>query len=700
MYKRKSLSKRTSFARLRLAVWAVVGAQALSSSVAAASLIPNAASALTLQPPPDTTSSPTPEPTPDTGRDLTSLSLQSLMDVEVSTASRKLEHASEAPAAVYVISGDDIARYGFSSLPEALRLSPGVNVARQDAAHWAVGVRGFNTLFSNRLLVLFDGRSIYNPFFSGTLWDQHDYLMPDIDRIEVVRGPGGTLWGSNAVDGVINIQTKSSDQTQGWLLTTQAGTSESDAGIRYGGRVDEDTTYRVYGKTRYIADGAAPSGDTNDRLLSGTSGFRLDRKLDTGDAFTLQGDVFGLGADTTVYRSGVVLPEVALGTRKDDYVATGANLLARFTHQVAPHNEQRLQIYSTVDYRDEYQLSAELYTLDVDYQQSIGLRDNVDSFIYGLGGRLHFDTTESGTGVRVDPEQRLYGLSSAFAQYEWAAVPDRFYVTLGSKLEWISLGTTTLQPNLRLRWSPDEHNTVWASVSRAYRSASRAEQDGIYDNAAVGPGGVPINVVLGPNGRLNPERLTAYEVGYRVSPVKQLSIDVTAFYGVNRAIYESIPGTPAFDPASGTIRAQVGYRNGGELDVYGAEIAARAEVSRDWVVSTSYSFMDHVVVDSITDSDNFRNNDPQHQFTLVSTYRVTPRLDLNAALYVVDSIERLDGYSRLDLNVVFRPRENCEIQIGVQNTLDDRHFEVDPTAIGVAPTETETAVYARLTYRF
>ena len=465
--------------------------------------------------------------------DLGSLALEDLMKIEVSTVARKQQKMADVAAAVYVISQEDIRRSGATSIPEALRMAPGLNVARIGSSSWAISARGFNGRYANKLLVLMDGRTVYTPMFSGVFWNVQDTLMEDIERIEVIRGPGAAMWGANAVNGVINIITKSARDTQGNLAIAGAGNLERGfAGFRHGGQIDEDTHYRVYGKAFDRAAAESRSGNRlDDDWRGGRSGFRLDKKLAGGDRLTVQGDIYSLKVGETVHPYAVLTPPYGTPFAADD-TAKGLNLLTRWQHRLDNQSEMTLQAYFDQAEFSAPKLSETLQTFDIDFQHRLApsLRHDI---MWGVNVRHIRSRASNTTDIAFSPESHAYTNFSLFLQNDIALIPERLRLTLGSKLEKPHFGGTELQPNVRLLWTPNGSNSVWLAASRASRTPSRGETESRVALAVLQPtaesSGLPVQLTSVPNPNLEAEKLTAYEIGYRTLLTNKLSLDLTAF---------------------------------------------------------------------------------------------------------------------------------------------------------------------------
>ncbi len=482
--------------------------------------------------------------------DLTTLSLEDLMNVQVTSVSKAKQRIADAPAAVTLISQEDIARSGLHEIPEILRLSPGVFVQQgNQLTTWSVATRGFAQLFSNTLLVLEDGREeLYTPFFSGVYWDMVDYPIPDLDRIEVIRGPGATLWGSNAVNGVINITSKSAQDTQGIMVDSRVGTDSTDLAIRYGGKLDDDTFFRVWGKGRSFNDDA----NAEDQWDDGRGGFRIDRLASDKDTLTLQSDV----AYQSISNDHVPGNPNPIPNYGHDYHSDG-NMLGKWTHVDSDTNDYSVQVYyDRTQQRDPF-VSYWLDTVDANFQDRFAFLDR-NELVWGVGGRFQHD--QIGTfflpAPLVQPSHRTTQQISGFLQDTFTIVPDRLNFYLGSKFEYDTFGGLNAQPSARLLWTPCPTQTMWAAVSRAVRTPARWEEDSNFLEPI--PAATPTFVqVLGGSGDVKPEDMIAYALGYRQQLLKDFSFDVTAYANDYTRLISVMPLAPqtvgAADDSAGAV---------------------------------------------------------------------------------------------------------------------------------------------------
>lgn len=655
------------------------------------------------------------EPGEELPADLTQLGLEDLMNIQVTSVARRPQRVSEAPAAVSVVSPDDVRRSGLTSVPELLRLVPGMQVARVDAGNWAISSRGFNDVFSNKLLVLIDGRTVYNPAFSGVFWNEQDLLLQDVDRVEAIRGPGASLWGANAVNGVVNVTTKSARDTQGLLLSGTAGTGEQIGAIRYGGTIDPATFYRVYTKYRYTDEFETPAGgpeaDDAGQLLMG--GLRLDRYASDADVLTFQGELFGGDQGETLRFPTTTAPFSEL---VDDTVHhSGGHALGRWTHAISDRSDLALQLYYDQFRYDGAQGEYTQRTVDLDFQHHFPLGDRQE-IVWGGGYRFLNDEIHDSRILTIDRETRNRNLFTAFVQDDFTLVPRRLHLVLGSKFEHNDLTGFEVQPTVRGIWTPDEHNTVWAAVSRAVRTPTTTEdQSRVFVRSGPTPQGLPFAAEYRGNGDVESENLIAYELGYRVAPARNVTLDLAAFVNVYDDLRSIDPGAPTVvgTPPAATVVIPNVVHNRLFGESYGVEAAAAWEVSANWKLRAAYSFLDlelHRRADA-TDpsSEHFQeNSSPRNQFQVGSYFDITRNLEFNALLFYVENLNTgnpaagnvdVPSYVRLDLNLVWRPRDGLEVQAGVQNLLDDRHREFTDTAFNVA-TEVPRTFFVQATWRF
>ena len=435
---------------------------------------------------------------------LKTLSLEELSQIEVTTPSKQPVKAFRTAAAIYVITGEDIRRSGATCIPEALRLAPGVEVARIDANTWSIGIRGFGTNLTRSVLVLIDGRTVYTPLFDGTYWDVQDTMMEDIDRIEVIRGPGGTIWGPNAVNGVINVITKSAKETQGALVSAGGGNVEQGfLNARYGGGNGDNFNYRIYGKGFTRAPEYHPNGQNYDDWRSAQAGFKMDWEKDSRDTFTLQGDVYDEEAGESVQATSYTQPYSQI--INSNALLSGENVMARWERTVNDGNEIHVQVYWDRTDREGANFAEIRNTFDVDFLQRVRLpfRQQVS---WGFGARVDpIDDTEVLSGLQFLPLKRTDYLVTGFVQDEIGLVDKRLALIVGTKLLRTNFTGIAPEPSARLLWTPSENQTIWAAFTHALRTPSDSEED-FYLLGYIGttPYGTPYFARFKPNRNFAP----------------------------------------------------------------------------------------------------------------------------------------------------------------------------------------------------
>jgi iron complex outermembrane recepter protein len=621
--------------------------------------------------------------------DLTLLSLEQLSRVKVTSVSRHPEDVFDAASAIYVIRGVDIRRMGVTSLPEALRLAPGMDVARQDAHTWAISARGLNSQFSRFLEVRLDGRSVYSPMFSGVYWDTVDTLLEDVDRIEVIRGPGATMWGANAVNGVINIMTKSAKDTQGLYLEAGGGTEERMFGaLRYGGEMAKDAWYRVYVKGNDHADSVF---DDNSRAADNWNqqrgGFRVDWEPSKVNRFTFQGDLYRGNEGGTFLVSTNAAP---VNYRYQDRLKlNGVNLLGRWQHNNADGGDMTLQAYYDHFQRNMWSLCERRDTLDLDFQHRLPLGTR-HQLTWGVGYHLSIDQFRGSEIVSFAPDRRTLQLGSGFVQDEIVLVPDRLRLTAGTKLEHNDYSGWEIQPSGRLAWTPTERQTYWGAISRAVRMPSRADTDMRFRQEPVGL----VPEIHGNSGFVS-EEMTAYELGWRAQLHKRVTVDTAIFYNV----YDHVRGTQNQFGKLPLPLLYVQEQNNLHGETYGVENVLCWQAADWWRWEAQYTFLQtHIRAETGARQEE---NAPHHQASLRTTALLPGNIEFGAQLRFVDALAgySVPGYVVLDARVAWKPTKNLELAVVGQNLGKDHHAEW-PSYFTVVRTEVEQGVYGKLVWRY
>jgi iron complex outermembrane receptor protein len=612
------------------------------------------------------------------GTQLKKLSLEELLALEVTSVSRRAEPASQAAAAVEVITHDQITRTGAASIQDVLRLAPGVQVSGFGGHSFAISTRGFASLAANKLQVMQDGRSLYSPLFTGVFWDAYGVMLEDIDRIEVIRGPGATMWGANAVNGVISILTKDARDTQGSLLAAGGGSYErSFATIRHGGTAGANTHYRVYARTHNRDAMALPSGqDTMASPRETQAGFRLDSRPREAGHIMVQGDYFQNEAET--------------GSNEHSS-NRNINLLSRWTKQLNPDTELQLRAYfDRFERTVPRQMGDRRNTFDVDAQYRVRFAGN-HNLVTGFNYRLSSDHTDSGGTTQFLPRGRIVELASAFIQDEITIVPAHLAIVIGSKFQWDSLYGMEPQPSVRVAWTPDQLHTVWAAISRAVRMPTRIDEDLRF--LPLPSSGV---VAFQGNPRFKPEKLNAFELGYRVRATSRLFLDVTGFHHEYRQLRSLEPTPPLGIPF-------VQY-NLLDAETSGVEVSVKYEPASWWRLSGNYSYLKRRMQPRPASRDSGRGvlegNDAPRLFSIWSSMDLTLRTSLDLIVRHVGALPQpfIPSYTELDVRFAWRPTDSVELALVGQNLLDHQHLEFGTASPATA--EIERSFYGKVTWRF
>ncbi len=660
-------------------------------------------------------------PSGDTGgesTDFTQFSLEELKNIVIVSVSKKPEMVSDVAAAVYVITQEDIRRSGVTSIPEALRLAPGVHVARITATDWAINIRGLNGQFAQNLLVMIDGRSVYTHVFSGVFWDIQDTVVEDIDRIEVIRGPGAALWGANAVNGVINIITKQAKQTQGWQVVALVGSEEQNGSVRQGGTFDNGAYYRAYAKffnrgdladvnINKLGDPSDPNdAQSSDNWRSGRGGFRIEVEPGHGlpdsspNSFSLQSEAYTNRYEKKIERRSIIFPG-AVSTQTgqtDTSKAIGWHLQGRWQHSIASDSETVLQVYYDQTQKDYDPGSGQVQTTDLDFQHRLtfGQRQEI---VWGLEYKYISDKFDDSQNVQMEPSQLDQSQWSAFIQDNIRILPDLLTFIAGSKFEYNEFTGLEIQPSIRALYSPSERFSIWAAVSRAVRVPSRLELHGrindLIDLPAVSPD-APVEVTTRGNSALESEELTAFELGVRLKPRPAIWIDTTLFFND----YHNLIGLELSDsdPAGGHYA--LGYANNTSGQAYGLEMALDWKVTGNWLLGASYTYLHTMIEENKVEDPNIaplisRDSNPRHLFSIRSYLDITADIDFDLWFRYVGRLpeREIDSYTVLDTRLAWRPHPEVELSLVGQNLLESGHSEFSSL-------EVVRSIYGKIDWKF
>jgi len=660
-------------------------------------------------------SQPAPQPpSQSTGqRDLSQVSLEDLMNIKVTSVSRKEQKMSQAAAAIFVITQEDIHRSGATNIPDLLRMVPGLDVSQINANTWAVSARGFNTQFVAKLLVLIDGRAVYTPLLGGVNWDTQDVPLEDIDRIEVIRGPGAALWGANAVNGVINIVTKKAADTQGGLITGGGGTEGQGYGtVQYGGTLRGNTSYRIF--TKYLNHGSLPaldgsSGEDDWHLLHG--GFRTDTSISSKDSLTLQGDLFTGGEGATIIHIASVDPPVTDNNFDTHTSLSGGNILGRWHHDFSSRSDTTFQFYFDNYARTGPEASETRDTVDFDFNHHFawGSRQDVN---WGLGYRRTWDKTVGTIDQAFNPADLTLHLFNSFVQDTITLNPDRVFLTVGTKLEDSYFNGYDFDPGVSLAWTPSNRETFWAAVSRATRTPARRD-NGLNAALAVFPdpagSSTPVEVILFGNPHLASEHVIAYQTGFRAQPNGRLSIDVSFFFNNYDHLISLEPGPEVFEPSPVPARfvKPTTFENLLYGTTEGAEAAANLKITNRWTLSPGYAFLEmhlHTKPASLDTSSaaDYQGSNPQHQAQLRSHTELFHGLSWDASAYFVSALpfQEVASYTRIDSQLTWKFAERGEFSLVGQNLLQDHHLESFDAITLANSSLIKRSAYTKFTWRF
>lgn len=659
-------------------------------------------------------------------KDFTSLSFEELGAIKVTSVSKKAERLFGIPASVSVLTGDDFLRFGAASFPEAIRMAAGTDVGQVDALQWAVSVRGFNDSYAQKLLVLRDGRSVYTPLFSGTFWQTQDAMLEDVDRIEVVKGPGGTVWGANAVNGVINIVSKSAKDTQGGLVSIGTRTDRPvNSAVRFGGMAGSQVYYRIYAKYDEGADLDTTAGSKSIGWAKRQAGFRADWFPSTSDQLTLQGD-------HTANQGKLLTPQITIpkfltprpalgynGVRSTDADQTDSNVLGRWTRTFSDKSDMSVQGYytHTTLYLGAFYEKRDTFDLDLRNRFQLGDRNEI---VWGGGARESRAHVGGQPPMTIGPGIFLDRITNLFAQDEITIVPERLRWVVGAKLERNQQSGTFLEPGMRLAWTPTEQQTVWASVARAVRTPFLAERSGRIDyavmdaNPPLSP--LPVLVTTQAGKEFENEILIAQEAGYRLRVNSRLTFDLAGYY--NR--YDKLRSTETRIDQSQVpnyVRLASEFTNTGSGRIYGSEITATWQPTDSWrlqgFLASQRSHFTAPVSPLSGTAGVPRSGSANTQASLRSFVDLTSQWSFAAQVRFVGEIaasgdngsslaggmSTISSYHVFDVRLEWRPSRQFEISFGGHN-LGPKHAEFAPTFISRDQLLVSPSYFAKVTWKY
>ena len=640
--------------------------------------------------------------------DLTTKSIEDLMNIQVTSVSKKEEKLARTAAAIYVITQNDIHNSGATNIPDLLRMVPGIYVAQINANTWAITARGFNDRFSNELLVLLDGRSVYSPATGGVFWDVLDIPLEDIERIEVIRGPGGSIWGANAVNGVVNIISKDAAETHGTMLVAGSGTVEpAFSTVQYGGGAGDATDYRVFAKyANFNRLPSLPGVNAADDWHLFRAGFRVDRKISMADTLTAEGDMYtGEEGVYAGFGPSILAPGIS---NAYNVPLSGGFAQANWKHAPSQRWDTSLQVsYDTYERNDA--LHEERQTFDVQFQHHFLIGSRQD-FIWGLEDRYSLSSTSGNFFVSLVPPSVNSNLFSAFAEDEFALLPDRLYLTLGSKIEHNYYTGLNALPTGRLAWTPSRRQTLWAAFSRSPRTPADLDI-AIRANFLTipNPNGPPTVLAIFGNKNFGDEDLNAYEFGYRREITNRFAMDAALYYNdyANQQTNEPLAPFMESTPAPVHLVVPVTYRNWMYGEAHGIELAAHWKVTGRWTLSPGYAFERiHMHLNPLSQDTSSvpeaEGSTPVHSAQLRSQFALARALTWNTSAYfsgrLADPMEA--SYTRLDTGLSWQFAERGSLGIFGQNLLRDHHTEFVDSNSSVQTMLLKRSVYAQFTVRF
>jgi len=635
---------------------------------------------------------------------LADASLEQLLETRVTTVSKKEQSLSRTAAAVFVIGPEDIRRSGALSLPDLLRMAPGVNVAQINAHTWAISIRGFNSRYSNKVLVLIDGRSVYTPVFSGVYWEHLDIPLEDIERIEVIRGPGASTWGANAVNGVINIITKSSKDTRGAMVTAVSGTETYASNtLQYGGAAGDHGAYRAFARYGHEGGSRLPGGSSaGDAWTRVHGGFRSDWDLSRSDGLMVEGEWFS-------DREGEMAGSSFLGGDLDPGVPArsndqGGDLMARWSHQLPGGSETELRAYYNEYRHTEFGVLDDTRNFDIEFQDHLKLRSRHD-VVFGAGYRSSRSILDGALVSLVTAPWRDH-LTSAFLQDE-IALSEKVWLTPSIRAEHDSYIGFDLEPGLRLAWAPSARHTVWGAASRSLRQPAAVDTsiNAILSNSSPYPGMEQIIRLIG-NPHFHPEEANDYEVGYRAQVTKSLAIDLTSFLTSYHHLATLEPGSVTQTAGLPSIvDLTMHEENLSSALSYGGEVAATWSVLPRWKVSPTYSYLHlNIRKDPSSAATALLGADPlapRHTAGVRSQVNLPGKVEFDQWVAWTGPIPDtgVPGYARLDIRIGRHLGRSIELSVGGQNLLRPGTMQFTDYT-GFLASESERSVYGKIGWSF
>jgi len=629
------------------------------------------------------------------GIDLTNLSLEELMNLEITTILKEEKKVKDIPASIYVITKEDIRNSGATSIPELLRMVPGVDVAQINSHLWAITIRGFNDEYSNKLLVLIDGRSVYYPLFSGVCWDKQDLILEDIERIEIIRGPGASVWGANAVNGVINIVTKKSQDTQGLYGSILVGNYYKEiSSLRYGGRLKEDITYRVYLKSReightYKKDGGHSPDDWRDFR----GGFRIDFVPTLSDSIMISGDIFDKHTGHLISYEDLTYPYYH--SFEDDSREGGVNINTTYEHAVG---KDKITVSSYIDRTtfDDPISNWEVFTVDGElrYKHQLDKHD----IIMGIGARFIRTEFNGPFSFDFNPNSKKSYIGSLVFQDNISLIQDKLFFIIGGKIEKHKLVSPKLLPTLRVLYKINKNHTLWAAVSKSIRTPSMGERYIVIRNIIMRNGSPEVLTYLGKK-HVGVEKITSYEMGYRSTLNRNLSFNISLFANVYKDISDIALPIP-----SHSLIGEIGNYLDGES--YGGELELKSKIDDKLTIFLGYSykkiFLHNNIPNKLMMGERLEHETPESTITLNGYLKIKKNLCMNMFFRYVSGLNSIDvdPYFSANMALTWHVNQRLKVKFAVENMFDPKHEEFTPHFLDLYRTEIPRKYYFKLEYNF
>lgn len=635
------------------------------------------------------------------------LSLEEFADLDliVTSATKKPEKISKSSTAIFVITQEDIQRSGVSTVPEALRMAPGIHVARIDANKWSISARGFSGRFANKLLVMKDGRTLYNPFFSGVYWDVQNAQIENIERIEIITGPAAALWGANAVNGVINIISQSAISTTGSKVSSEIGSRIKKGFLRHGGQFSDDLYYRLSVDYLNHDDSVTPLGaDSSDHWDHGETGFKLDWHYSEQTQIDIQGDYFrGESNHTSRIRPSLIAPfqiEEDVNVKKE-----GANVITQIKHQFSDQNNLQFKFYFDYISRDSKTINQQFHTYDWELNHYIQLSD-VYSLNWGGGYRMIDDQIKGLADISINQASKTTHFYNAFIHNEFTLLPEQLKTVLALRIDHNHYSGFEFQPTARINWSPDTNHNLWAAVSRAVKTPSRAIDSRIEQTT------IPVNppqlVALIGNPDVDSEEVIAYELGYKFNLGNRFHFNLSGYYNVYDELRSFEPGAPVLQTATDTIHVLVPFGNDNKLEgeSVGFELSAHWHVNTYLSLKSAYSYNKislHKKDNSqATGSENDEGTTPQQQFSLRSELNFNPEWSADLWFRFVDRLptQSINAYATFNAKLTWEPVPGLELSLIGKNLASAKQLEYNPEIVNITPSKTKRSILGRIVWQF